>query len=154
MGPLITPEACTTAEAALERSLADGARLEARAPAADGAALFAPALVSGLHAADPLRTDELFAAVVAVEAFTTPDEAWEAANRSRYGLSAAVYGRDASQLAVARERVRAGVLAFNRRGDAVDLEAPFAGHKRSGNGQAEGGAYVYGSVTELQAVYE
>jgi len=154
VGPLIAPAARAAADAALERSLAAGARLVARAPAAEGAALFAPALLADLHAEDPLRTQELFAAVVAVEAFATTDDAWTAANRSPYGLSAAVYGHDPGELAVARERVHAGVLAFNRRGDAVDLEAPFGGHKRSGNGQAEGGAYIYGSVTELQAIYE
>ena len=46
-----------------------------------------------------------------------------------------------------------GVLALNRRGDDVDLEAPFGGRGRSGNGQPEGGEYVYGALTDLQAVY-
>jgi len=49
--------------------------------------------------------------------------------------------------------VRAGVIALNRRGDDVDLEAPFGGRGRSGNGQAEGGEYVYGALTDLQTVY-
>ena len=34
------------------------------------------------------------------------------------------------------------------------LEAPFGGRGRSGNGQAEGGRYVYDAVTDYQAVYE
>jgi len=45
------------------------------------------------------------------------------------------------------------VVAINRRGDTVELEAPFGGRKRSGNGAVEGGAYAYDAVTELQAVY-
>ena len=40
-----------------------------------------------------------------------------------------------------------------RRGDAVDLEAPFGGVKDSGNGLSEGGEYVYAGLTSLQAVY-
>jgi len=154
IGPLIAPAARETADAALDRSLAAGARLVARAPTVEGAGLFAPALLADLHSEDPLRTQELFAPVLSIEPFATTEDAWRAANHPPYGLSAAVYGHDPGELAAARERVRAGVLAFNRRGDAVELEAPFGGHKRSGNGHAEGGEYVYGSVTELQAVYE
>ncbi|HZH24542.1 MAG TPA: aldehyde dehydrogenase family protein, partial [Solirubrobacteraceae bacterium] len=75
------------------------------------------------------------------------------ANAAPYGLSAAVYGRDPALLEQAARTVRSGVLALNRRGDAVDLEAPFGGRGRSGNGQAEGGEYVYGALTDLQAVY-
>jgi acyl-CoA reductase-like NAD-dependent aldehyde dehydrogenase len=35
----------------------------------------------------------------------------------------------------------------------VGLEPPFGGLKSSGNGFPEGGAYVYSSLTSLQAVY-
>ena len=45
------------------------------------------------------------------------------------------------------------MLALNRRGDDVELEAPFGGRGRSGNGQPEGGTYAYAAVTDLQAVY-
>ena len=80
-------------------------------------------------------------------------EAFAHANAAPYGLSAAVYGRDPELLAAAAATIRSGVLAINRRGDDVDLEAPFGGRGRSGNGQAEGGEYVYAALTDLQAVY-
>ena len=96
---------------------------------------------------------ELFAPVLAIEQFGTPQEAWALANAAPYGLSAAVYGRDPDLLAEAAARIRAGVLALNRRGDDVELEAPFGGRARSGNGQPEGGAYAYAALTDLQAVY-
>ena len=154
VGPLITPAARATADAALERAVSAGARVVARARTSEGPALFAPALLSDLDPEDPLRRQELFAAVLTVESFAKPEDAWTLANGSPYGLSAAIYGREPTELAAACEQVHAGVLAVNRRGDAVDLEAPFGGHKRSGNGRAEGGMYAYAAVTELQAVYE
>jgi alpha-ketoglutaric semialdehyde dehydrogenase len=153
VGPLIGPDARAAADAEVERACAAGAELLARAPAVRGDALFSPVLLGGLAADDPLRRRELFAPVMSVEPFATPAEAWSIANAAPYGLSAAVYGRDPELLAEAAARVRSGVLALNRRGDDVELEAPFGGRGRSGNGQPEGGTYAYAAVTDLQAVY-
>jgi acyl-CoA reductase-like NAD-dependent aldehyde dehydrogenase len=55
--------------------------------------------------------------------------------------------------AAAAARLEVGVVAVNRRTDDVDLEAPFCGRRRAGNGQPEGGMYAYAAVTDLQAVY-
>jgi acyl-CoA reductase-like NAD-dependent aldehyde dehydrogenase len=153
IGPLIGPDARTAVEAEVERACAAGARVLARASAPQGVALFAPVLLGRLAAADPLREHELFAPVVSLETFASPDEAWTMANAAPYGLSAAVYGRDGALLEQAVANVRAGVLAVNRRGDDVLVEAPFGGRGRSGNGQPEGGIYVYAALTDLQAVY-
>jgi alpha-ketoglutaric semialdehyde dehydrogenase len=153
VGPLIDAAAATRAEAALLGALDRGATLVARSGAPDGDALFAPALLRGLAADDPLRTDELFAPVLAIEPFSSPDEAWRLAGESGHGLSASVFASEPALLVAAPRRLAAGVVALNRRGDSVDLEAPFLGRGRSGNGVAEGGAYAYEAVTELQAVY-
>ena len=153
VGPLIAPVARAAAEAELSRAEAAGARIVARAAAPDRPAVFAPALLRDLAPGDALRSRELFAPVVAFEAVGGPEEAWARANAGPYGLSAAVYGRDPALLAAAADTIRSGVLAVNRRGDDVALEAPFAGRGRSGNGQAEGGEYAYAALTDLQAVY-
>jgi acyl-CoA reductase-like NAD-dependent aldehyde dehydrogenase len=153
VGPLIGPEARAAAEARVAAARHAGAQVEAAAAAPGHRAAFPPTLLSGLAAGDPLRTDELFAPVLSLEPFAAPAEAWAAADASPYGLSAALYGRDPGALAEGVTRLRAGVVAVNRRGDDVELEAPFGGRKRSGNGHPEGGRYVYGSLCDLQAVY-
>jgi acyl-CoA reductase-like NAD-dependent aldehyde dehydrogenase len=153
VGPLITPSARAEAEARLQAALDGGARLVARAAAPEGDALFAPALLAEPAPDDSLRTRELFAPVLTIEPFEAPEQAWRLANASPYGLSAAVYGGDPVLLRATADRIQAGVVAINRRGDAVDLEAPFGGRKRSGYGAPEGGAYAYAAVTDLQAVY-
>nr|MBA2513004.1 aldehyde dehydrogenase family protein [Solirubrobacterales bacterium] len=102
---------------------------------------------------DPLRTHELFAPVLSVERLAVPEDACRLGNDSPFGLSAAVYASDPALLAEAPVRLHAGIVALNRRGDDVVLEAPFGGHKRSGNGHVEGGAWAYAAVTDLQSVY-
>lgn len=153
VGPLITPAARMHAEVRVQASLDTGAQMAARSRCPQGEALFAPTLLAALAPDDDLRTEELFAPVLTIEAFSTREHAWELANASPYGLSAAAYGTDPQLLQAAAERITAGVVAINRRGDTVELEAPFGGRKRSGNGAVEGGAYAYDAVTELQAVY-
>ncbi len=154
VGPLIAPAARAAAESEVVRACEAGAELLAQARPAAGDALFSPVLLGGLAPDDPLRERELFAPVISIEPFDTAPQAWGMANGAPYGLSAAVYGRDERLLAQAAERIRSGVLAVNRRGDDVELEAPFGGRARSGNGQPEGGTYVYAALTDLQAVYD
>jgi len=153
VGPLIGPDARDAAQAEVERALDAGARVLARADTPAGDTLFAPILLGELAEGDPLRERELFAPVLSLDTFAEPSQAWALANAAPYGLSAAVYGRDPALLEEAAASVRAGVIALNRRGDDVDLEAPFGGRGRSGNGQAEGGEFVYGALTDLQTVY-
>ena len=157
LGPLITPEARDTAEHEVERATEAGARIAARAPGARGdvdpRGFFRATLLTDLAPGDPLRTRELFAPVLSVERVTDVEAAWRAANETPYGLTGAVYTADPELAAAAMERLETGILAVNRRSDAVELEAPFGCVKQSGNGFAEGGDFVYASVTELQAVY-
>lgn len=157
IGPLITPEAAVHTEAEVAAAVARGARLLARspegAPGPGGAAPARAALLTDLPPGDPLRTRELFAPVLSIEAFDDPQDAWRRADASPYGLSSAVYARDPALLSAAPARLRTGVVALNRRGDDVELEAPFSGRKASGNGRPEGGEWVYGALTDAQAVY-
>jgi acyl-CoA reductase-like NAD-dependent aldehyde dehydrogenase len=158
LGPLITPAASDAAEREVERAAGAGARVAARSPRPGGdgiepAAFFRATVLADLASGDALRTRELFAPVLTVESFAEREEAWRAANESPYGLTAAVYTGAPATAAAAYEHLRTGILALNRRSDAVELEAPFGGVKDSGNGFREGGAYVYDSLTELQALY-
>jgi aldehyde dehydrogenase (NAD+) len=153
LAPLIAPGARERAEQAVARATRAGADVLARSPAGDAPTSFPATLLADLHPDDPLRREELFAPVLALEAFAAEDAAWDAADATPYGLSAAVYTRDPARRVAASARLRAGVVALDRRGDDVELEAPFGGMKRSGSGWAEGGAYGYDAVTELQAVY-
>lgn len=153
LGPLATPAAAAAAEAAVARSVADGARLVARAPAGSGLAAFRPTVLADVSTDDPLRREELFAPVLLLDAVADDAAAIRAANATPFGLAAAVHGRDPERMLALGRELDVGILGFNRRTDAVELEPPFSGRKQSGNGVPEGGAFAYAGVGELQAVY-
>ncbi|HEX5877662.1 MAG TPA: aldehyde dehydrogenase family protein, partial [Actinomycetota bacterium] len=153
LGPLVTPAASRAAEEAVAGASRRGARLVVRSSDGPGAAYSPATLVADLPPADPLASHELFAPVVSLETFTADDQAWERANATVYGLAASVHTRDPDRIRTAPERLRAGVVNVNRRGDAVDLEPPFGGWGASGNGHPEGGSYVYSALTAWQACY-
>jgi acyl-CoA reductase-like NAD-dependent aldehyde dehydrogenase len=92
--------------------------------------------------------------VLSVETFRNADSAWQLANATPFGLSTSVHTTDPATAAAAADELCTGIVAVNRRGDAVDIAAPFGGRKDSGNGHPEGGEYVYSSLTALQARYQ
>jgi benzaldehyde dehydrogenase (NAD) len=160
VGPMVTASARQTAEDAVSAALGRGGRVIARSQLTDGivagerSAYFAPVVLTGLAADDPLTTEELFAPVLLLDVFADEDDVWALANASGYGLAGAVYTRDPRRAAEARRRLSVGVLAINGRSDAVGLEQPFGGRGLSGNGLPEGGRYVYSAVTDTLAVYD
>lgn len=154
LGPLITRAACQRAEEAVRSAQKQGARIAARSPAWSSAGtFFAATLLVGVADTDVLAVEEVFAPILSLDEFTDSDDVWGRAGASGYGLSAAVYTRDPDVAAAAQRHLSVGVLALNRRSDAVGLEAPFGGRGRSGNGFPEGGMYAYGAVTDTVAVY-
>lgn len=154
LGPLISRAAREGADQVVAEAVARGAKLVGRTPVGDGPpTLFGATVLAGIASDDPLREREVFAPVITVESFADRADAWRLANATPYGLSAAVYTRNAEVANEAARELRSGVVAVNRRGDDVAVEAPFGGVKRSGNGVAEGGRFGYEAVTELQAIY-
>ncbi len=71
--------------------------------------------------------------------FTTESEALEQANRSRFGLAAYFFSRDASQQWRVAEALESGMVGANE-GLISAVEAPFGGVKHSGFGR-EGSKY-------------
>jgi acyl-CoA reductase-like NAD-dependent aldehyde dehydrogenase len=153
LGPLVTATASIAAEDAFAAAGRRGATVTARSRRGDRPEFFPATLLTDLAPGDPLACHELFAPVVALERFTSDADAWARANATPYGLTAAVHTRDPDRIAAAPDRLAAGVVNVNRRGDSVDLEAPFGGLRASGNGYYEGGRYVYSALTSLQACY-
>ena len=72
-----------------------------------------PTVVSGVRPTDALYLNETFGPLVSVLRFSSFDEAVELANGHGYGLSAAIYTRDAQAAFRFRERVSAGMLSVN-----------------------------------------
>ncbi len=111
-----------------------------------------PTIVDGVTADDELYRTETFGPIVGVAAFADFDEAVALANGHGYGLSAAIYTRDAANALRFRERSTAGMLSVNNSTSGAEAHLPFGGNGKSGNGGRLSGIWVLDQFTRWQAV--
>ena len=109
-----------------------------------------PTVFTGVAEDMAISTDEIFGPVLATAKFGSIDEVIERANRTPYGLAAAVWTRDISKAHRLADEVRAGTVWVNCY-DVFDAGASFGGFKMSGQGR-ELGEKALDSYTENKTV--
>lgn len=97
-----------------------------------------------------IARDEIFGPVVSVLPFRGVDEVIERANRTYYGLAAAIWTKDIDKAHLYAKKVKAGTVWVNCY-HVVDTTTPFGGFKMSGNGRENGEAALE-HYTELKTV--
>jgi aldehyde dehydrogenase (NAD+) len=80
------------------------------------------------------------------------DAAIDAANGTPYGLSSAIYTRDARAMLRFKQEIRAGMTSINNSTTGAEAHLPFGGNGWSGNGTRESGIWVLDAYTRWQAV--
>jgi alpha-ketoglutaric semialdehyde dehydrogenase len=80
------------------------------------------------------------------------DEAIAAANATPYGLSSAIYTRDAKAMLRFKEEIHAGMTSVNNSTTGAEAHLPFGGVGWSGNGTRESGIWVVDAYTRWQSV--
>lgn len=132
-GPLISEKAANAALAALKERIDAGARIIRRSgPVGNLPGSFVrPGIidVTGVQAPD----EEMFAPFLSVTRVPTFEAAIEAANATRYGLSAGLVSDDPKTWERFIRRIRAGVVNFNRPTTGAAGDMPFGGLGDSGN---------------------
>ena len=98
---------------------------------------FPPTFLTGVTMANRVAQEEIFGPVLSVMTFRTPEEAFERANNTPYGLSAGVWTDKGSKIFKMAAKLRAGVVWANTY-NKFDPASPFGGYKESGFGR-EGG---------------
>jgi aldehyde dehydrogenase (NAD+) len=97
-----------------------------------------------------IAEEEIFGPVMSIIKFKDMSEVIERANRTMYGLAAAVWTRDIGKAHAIANNVRAGTVWVNCY-DVFDAAAPFGGFKQSGMGR-ELGEYGLQQYTEVKTV--
>jgi aldehyde dehydrogenase (NAD+) len=97
-----------------------------------------------------IAREEIFGPVMSIIPFKTADEVVARANRTTYGLAAAVWTRDIKKAHAIANSVRAGTVWVNCY-NVLDTRAPFGGFKQSGIGR-ELGEYGLQQYTEVKTV--
>jgi len=136
LGPLARLDLRDALHRQVEESVARGARVLLGGRVPEGPGAFYPATVlDGVHPDMPAFDEELFGPVAAVIAAADEADAVRLANRSAFGLGAAVFSRDVERATrIAAHALEAGAAAVN---DFVrsDPRLPFGGVKQSGYGR-------------------
>jgi aldehyde dehydrogenase (NAD+) len=97
-----------------------------------------------------IAQEEIFGPVMSILKFKDMDELIDRANRTIYGLAAAVWTRDIGKAHHVANNVRAGTVWVNCF-DVFDAAAPFGGFKQSGLGR-ELGEYGLQQYSEIKTV--
>ena len=107
---------------------------------------YPPTVLTNVTMSHRVAQEEIFGPVLSVLTFRTPEEAFERANNTPYGLSAGVWTDKGSKIFKLVNKLRAGVVWANTY-NKFDPASPFGGYKESGFGR-EGG--VQGLLSYLK----
>lgn len=113
----------------------------------------APTVVAMQDVDDPLGEDELFGPVAQVYRARDYAHALRLANRSRYGLTAAIHTRDYATAQHFVRNVSAGMAVVNAGTFGSEPHLPFGGRGDSGNGTREPGTEALDVYTSLKTVH-
>ena len=97
-----------------------------------------------------IAQEEIFGPVMQIMKFKNIDEVIERANRTNYGLAAAIFTKDLDKALMLAQGIRAGTVWINCY-DVLESQAPFGGFKESGNGR-ELGEYGLRQYSEIKTI--
>jgi aldehyde dehydrogenase (NAD+) len=136
IGPVASQAQFTKVQALIDAGIAEGATLAAggpgRPPGLDTGYFVRPTVFARVTNQMTIAREEIFGPVLCILGYDDVDQAVEIANDTEYGLAGYVSGSDIDAARRVARRIRAGWVAINH---AFDINAPFGGYKRSGNGR-------------------
>ncbi|MGH9128459.1 MAG: proline dehydrogenase family protein [Acidimicrobiales bacterium] len=155
LGPLIDADAHARVLGYLERAPSEGRLVLSRQDVPPKGWFVGPAVVDGVGRSASVAREEVFGPVLAVLRVASFDEALEVANDTDFALTAGVFSRSPSRIAVAAAELRAGNVYVNRGIiGAVPGRQPFGGLGLSGAGPKAGGPSYLLAFTEERVVSE
>jgi len=155
VGSLTSERQLHTVEEHVSEALEKGATLVAggqRRPDL-GPFFYEPTILTNVRENMKVHAEETFGPVVSVYPFAIEAEAIEEANRSRYGLNASIWTRDARRGVNLARQIRTGSVNVNESYAAAwgSVDSPIGGRKQSGLGRRHGAEGIL-KFTESQTV--
>ena len=114
---------------------------------------YTPTVFGDVSSKMRIAQEEIFGPSLGLLPVAGFEEAIEAANSVRYGLSSAIYTRDVTKAFRAIELLAAGITYVNASTIGAEVHLPFGGIRQTGNGHREGGRQVLDIFTEWKTVY-
>ncbi len=134
IGPMANIRFATEVRAQIDEAVADGATAHiATFKADDGAAYLTPQVLTDVTHKMRVMRDESFGPVVGIMSVKDDDEAIACMNDSMFGLTAAIYTKDADAAEAIAKRLQTGTVFMNRC-DYLDPALCWTGCKDTGRG--------------------
>lgn len=139
LGPVVSELQFNKIQALIEKGIEEGADLVAGGPGRpeglDKGYFIQPTVFGNVTNDMTISEEEIFGPVLSILGYESEEEAIAIANATEYGLSGYVSGELAHAEQVAKQ-IRTGMVHIN--GAPTDINAPFGGYKKSGNGREWG----------------
>jgi aldehyde dehydrogenase (NAD+) len=155
MGPLCSARQRERVEGYIRKGIEEGAKLVTggKRPAQLARGYFIePTLFANVDPNATIAQEEIFGPVLSIIPYDDEEHAIAIANNSKYGLSGAVFSRDAERARRVARRIRTGTMILNG-GVYYGPEVPFGGYKHSGLGR-ENGRDGFEEFLEVKALAE
>jgi succinate-semialdehyde dehydrogenase/glutarate-semialdehyde dehydrogenase len=138
LGPLATPDAVTTLDADVQKTVQAGAKvLTGGHPLKRPGNYYAPTVLTDIPKNSPAYGEEFFGPVASIFRANDQDEAIRIANDVRFGLGASAWTNDDKERERFINELEAGMVFINKM-VASDTRIPFGGVKQSGHGRELG----------------
>jgi succinate-semialdehyde dehydrogenase/glutarate-semialdehyde dehydrogenase len=152
LGPLANPDAVTSLDADVQKTIAAGARLLTGGHSLKRTGNFyAPTVLTHIPRDSPAYQEEFFGPVASIFRVSSIDEAIGIANDSRFGLGASAWTNDPEETERFINELDSGMVFINKM-VASDPRIPFGGVKQSGHGR-ELGAHGIREFTNIKSVW-
>jgi aldehyde dehydrogenase (NAD+) len=136
VGPVVSGTQYEKIQALIQKGIDEGATLVAggtgRPDGLETGYYVKPTVFADVTNDMTIAREEIFGPVLCILGYDDIDQAVEIANDTEYGLAGYVSGADLDTAREVARRIRAGWVTINH---AFDMNAPFGGYKRSGNGR-------------------
>ena len=140
MGPVINKSAMNSILGYIEQGKKEGRLMTGGKHVGGDGYFIEPTVIADVDRKARIFQEEIFGPVLAVTKAKDFDEALSMANDSEFGLTGAVYSRNAEKIARAEEEFHVGNLYMNRKCTGAMVGAhPFGGFNMSGTDSKSGG---------------
>ena len=153
MGPVVSEVQYNRIQSLIEKGIEEGATLAAgglgRPEHLNRGYYVRPTVFGNVNNDMTIAREEIFGPVLSILPYEDEDDAVSIANDTVYGLSGYISGSNPQSIKRVAGQIRAGMVHVN--GAPTDINAPFGGYKRSGNGR-EWSAEGFEDYLETKAV--
>ncbi len=139
MGPLVSRKQLELVDAAVQRAISDGARLQCGGKKYESKAgyYYQPTVLTNCRQETDIMQREIFGPALPITTFKELDEAIEYANDCEYGLTSSIYTRSLDTAMRAANELKFGETYVNRENFEA-MQGFHAGWRKSGIGGADG----------------